>query len=309
MEKQAENSYLIREKAFELGFIDCGFSPARVKSEDIEVLEKWLNNGMHADMDWMRKYTAIRKDPSELLPGARTVISVMLNYYTSKMQHDPEAPVISKYAYGRDYHKVVRSKLKKLLAYIRDIFPDIHGRAFVDSAPVLEHSFARNAGLGWIGKNSLLISPKHGSYVFLGELIIDKELNYSSPEIRDLCGNCRLCVDECPTHAIQPGRIVDANKCISYLTIENKKPIPGKYKNNLYNRVFGCDICQDVCPWNRKLKDHNIPDFQAREGLLKMTKKEWQELDESTFESLFKGTPVMRTQFSGLKRNIDILKL
>lgn len=307
MNEQTEYTFLIKSKALELGFDACGFSPAKVNPEDYNILEKWLNKGMYAEMQWMEKHAGIRKDPSKLVPEAKTVISVLLNYYTSRMQDDPEVPVISKYAYGRDYHKVVRSRLKKLLNFIKETIPDVKGRVFVDSAPVLEHSFARNAGLGWIGKNSLLISPEHGSYVFLGEVIIDKELKSDAEKVKDLCGNCRLCVDECPTHAIQPGRIVDSNKCISYLTIENPGEIPTEYKNNFYNRVFGCDICQEVCPWNRKAREHSTPDFNPREKLMQMTRTQWQEMDQSEFNSLFEGTPVMRTKFKGLRRNIDFL--
>jgi epoxyqueuosine reductase len=307
LNKIVENSTLIRKKALELGLSACGISRAEVKDEDSIVLDNWLSGGMHADMEWMRKYSDLRKDPKKLFPDAKSVVSVLLNYYTSSMQDDPSAPVISKYAYGRDYHKVLKKMLKELLVYIQEIIPAVKGRAFVDSAPILEHSFARNAGLGWIGKHSLLISPEFGSYVFLGEIILDVELDYDSEEVKDLCGTCRLCIDECPTHAILPGRIVDANKCISYLTIEHDGPIPEKYKDSFYNRVFGCDICQEVCPWNRKLTEHNVDDFQPSAGLLSMSKADWKNLDEEKFQEIFRGTPVMRAKFKGLKRNIDYL--
>lgn len=308
MNNKTQNTSLIRRKALDLGFNDCGFSPAKVRKEDADILEKWIKEGKHAGMSWMKRHEEIRKDPAKLLPNARSVISVLLNYYTSRMQKDPEAPVVSKYAYGRDYHKVMKKKLKKLLEYIREIIPDIKGRAFVDSAPVLEHAFARNAGLGWLGKHSLLISPQFGSYVFLGEIIIDSELEYNTSEIKDLCGNCRLCIDQCPTHAILPGRTVDSNKCISYLTIENKEDIPREFKNNFYNRVFGCDICQEVCPWNRKLTEHTTSDFLPSEKLMNLSKQEWEGLDEEEFFNIFKGTPVMRTKYKGLRRNIDYLE-
>ena len=260
-------------------------------------------------MSYMEKHAHLRKDPEKLVPDAKSVISVILNYYTPRIQDDIDAPVVSKYAYGRDYHKVLKKKLKELLAYVKETIPDTRGRPFVDSAPVMEHAFARNAGLGWIGKHSLLISPEYGTYVFIGELIIDKELEYDEKEVKDLCGNCRICIDECPTHAIQHGHIVDANKCISYLTIENKDKIPEKFKNNFYNRVFGCDICQEVCPWNRKLTEHSIDDFMPREEMINMSEEEWKSLDEEKFHNIFRGTPVMRAKYEGLKRNIDYLDL
>ncbi|MBE0652912.1 MAG: tRNA epoxyqueuosine(34) reductase QueG [Bacteroidales bacterium] len=309
METPKEYNQLIREKALELGFSDCGFSPASTGQQDISILEKWIDNGMQAGMDWMHRGKEIRKDPQKLVPNAQTVISVLLNYYTSRMQDDPDAPVISKYAYGRDYHKVLKKKLKALLDYVKELLPGTTGRAFVDSAPVMEHAFARNAGMGWIGKNSLLISPSFGSFIFLGEIITDAIIEADRPEISDMCGNCSLCIDECPTHAIQLGRIVDARKCISYLTIEHKGNIPEEYRNNFYNRVFGCDICQEVCPWNRKAEEHTVPDFYPSEELMTFSKKEWIKMDETTFETLFRGTPVMRGKYDGLKRNVEYLSL
>ncbi len=309
MKSKKEYSSLIKDKAIELGFSDCGISPAKVKEEDINVLENWLENKMHADMSYMEKHAHLRKDPEKLVPNAKSVISVILNYYTSRTQDDIDAPVVSKYAYSKDYHKVLKKKLKILLAYVKETIPDTRGRPFVDSAPVMEHAYARNAGLGWIGKHSLLISPEYGTYVFIGELIIDKELEYNKKEKKDLCGNCRICIDECPTHAIQHGRMVDSNKCISFLTIENKDEIPEKFKNNFYNRVFGCDICQEVCPWNRKLTEHTTDDFRPREEMITMSKEEWKSLNEDKFDNIFRGTPVMRAKYKGLKRNIDYLDL
>ncbi|MFW5821458.1 MAG: tRNA epoxyqueuosine(34) reductase QueG [Bacteroidota bacterium] len=309
MDRKKEYSSLIRNKAIELGFSDCGITPARVREEDINVLENWLANKMHAGMSYMEKHAPLRKDPEKLLPDAKSVIPVILNYYTTRMQDDIDAPVVSKYAYGRDYHKVLKKKLKQLLSFVKETIPGTRGRPFVDSAPLMEHAFARDAGLGWIGKHSLLISPDYGTYVFIGELIIDKELEYDTRELKDLCGNCRICIDECPTHAIQPGRVVDANKCISYLTIENKNEIPVKFKNNFYNRVYGCDICQEVCPWNRKLTEHATDDFKPRQEMISMSKEEWKELDEKKFNNIFRGTAVMRAKYRGLKRNIDYLDL
>ena len=220
------------------------------------------------------------------------------------MQEDSDAPVFSRYAYGRDYHKVMKKKLKSLFSFINEILPEATGRAFVDSAPVLEHALARNAGLGWIGKNSLLLTKKFGSYVFIGEIILDKELDYTENSIQDYCGTCSLCVDECPTNAINPDRTVNANKCISYLTIEHKGDIPAEFSNLFYNRAFGCDICQDVCPWNRDLIKHKIPDFEPKESLLKNTKEDWLSMDEEEFNTLFEGSAVKRTKFEGLRRNI-----
>jgi len=304
----AENTALIKQKALELGFGDCGFSKADFLSNDAEILDKWLLSGQHSDLQWMENNLEKRKDPRELVPNAKSVISVLLNYYNPKMQEDADAPVISRYAYGRDYHKVLKKKLKALYSFITEIFPEAEGRSFVDSAPVLEHALARNAGLGWIGKNSLLLNKKFGSYVFIGEIIIDQELDYNENTSKDYCGTCSLCLNECPTQAINADRTVNAGKCISYLTIEHKGEIPSEFKNSIYNRAFGCDICQDVCPWNRDLIKHNISDFEPKEELLKKTKDEWHSLEEEEFSSLFEGSAVKRAKFAGLRRNIDFLR-
>lgn len=307
MEKNIEYNRRIKEKALEIGFSACGITRAVVCEQDKHELENWLGEGMHAGMDWMKRHESLRKDPEKLFKGAKSVISVLLNYYTSRMQKDSSAPVISKYAYGRDYHKVLKKKLKELLIFTRELMPEAKGRAFVDSAPVLEHAFARNAGLGWIGKHSLLINPEFGSYVFIGEIFIDREIDCDSDEIPDRCGSCRLCVVECPTHAIQPGRKVDAGKCISYLTIENRGDMPEEFKDSFFNRVFGCDICQEVCPWNRSLKEHKVDDFEPSDELMEMTADEWKNLDRDRFERLFTGTAVKRTEYEGFRRNIEFL--
>ncbi len=299
---------LIKDKAIETGFADCGIAAVEKLVEEELILNQWLLKGMHAGMEWMERNKDKRVDPSLLVPGARSIISVLLNYYTEEMQSDPEAPVISKYAYGRDYHKVMKKKLKNLLSYIQEIIPGAYGRAFVDSAPVLEHAWASRSGLGWIGKNSLLLSKDYGSYVFIGELIIDKELQYDQP-MNDHCGTCTLCINECPTHAINNDRTVDSGKCISYLTIENRNEIPEKFRNSFFNRVFGCDICQEVCPWNKKLKAHNIPDLQPSGELMNLNKQDWEEMTEEDFNRIFVGSTVKRTKFSGLKRNIEFLGL
>ncbi len=298
---------LIRERAKELGFSEIGFSKAEKLTEEEERLKDWLDNGFNAGMAYMNNHFEKRLDPTELVPGAKTVISLMYNYHTELSQSDESIFKVSKYAYGRDYHKVVKNKLKKLFKYINDEIHSVSGRIFVDSAPVLEGAWARKAGLGWIGKNSLLINPKKGSYFFLSELIIDLELDYDSP-ISDYCGKCTKCIDACPTNAIHPdGYIVDANSCISFLTIENKEEIPSEFKNKMENYIFGCDICQEVCPWNRFSKEHNEPDFVPKKDFLDMTAKDWVELTETKFEKLFFGTPVARTKYKGLKRNIDFI--
>ncbi len=298
---------MIKDKACELGFDDCGFARAEKLGRDAVVLREWLGKGMHSGMTWMENHFDKRTDPTLLVPGARTIISVLLNYYNPRMQEDPEAPVISRYAYGRDYHKVIRKKLKLLLEFIREIMPGTSGRVFADSAPVMEHAWASRAGLGWIGKNSLLLSKKSGSYVFIGEVITDAELEYDEPG-SDHCGTCRLCVDQCPTHAINSDRTVDAGKCISYLTIEHRDEIPGEFRDSFFNRVFGCDICQDVCPWNHKLEPHKVADFRPPEELMTLDAEAWYGMSEERFDSLFEGSAVKRTKFSGLRRNLDFLK-
>ncbi len=298
---------LIRERAKELGFSEIGFSKAEKLTEEEERLKVWLDKGFNAGMTYMNNHFEKRLDPTELVPGAKTVISLMYNYHTELNQSDESIYKVSKYAYGRDYHKVVKNKLKKLFKFINDEIHEVSGRLFVDSAPVLEGAWASKAGLGWIGKNSLLINPKKGSYFFLSELVIDLELDYDSP-ISDFCGNCTKCIDACPTDAIHPdGYIVDANSCISFLTIENKEEIPEEFKNRMEDYIFGCDICQEVCPWNRFSKEHDEPDFTPKKEFLEMTAKDWIELTETKFEKLFYGTPVARTKFEGLKRNIEFV--
>jgi epoxyqueuosine reductase len=297
----------IRDKAAELGFDGCGFARAGELGEDADVLRDWLRKGMHAGMSWMENHLSKRVDPTRLVPDARTVVSVIVNYYNPGTQKDPEAPVISRYAYGRDYHRVVRKKLKNLLSYISEIIPGTSGRVFVDSAPVMEHAWAVKSGLGWIGKNSLLLTKKYGSYVFIGEVIIDKELEYDNA-LTDHCGQCRLCIDECPTHAINENRTVNAGKCISYLTIEHQGEIPGEFKRSFYNRVFGCDICQDVCPWNRKAVHHTVPDFQPSEELMSLDRTAWYGMSEEKFNEIFEGSAVKRTGYKGIRRNLDYLR-
>jgi len=298
----------IKEEAKNLGFLFCGISKATFLEDEAPRLEKWLKNGLNGKLSYMENHFDKRLDPRLLVDGAKSVISLGFNYFTSRQQNDASAPKISKYAYGTDYHFVIKEKLKSLLQYIREHIGEINGRAFVDSAPVLDKAWAQRSGLGWVGKHSLLLSKQHGSFFFLCELIIDLELMYDFSIATDHCGNCTRCIDACPTDALQGPRIVDAGKCISYLTIELKDEIPSEFSDKMSNWVFGCDICQDVCPWNKFSIAHNEPAFQPNEEMMKMTKKEWQEITEDTFKRIFKKSAVKRTKFSGLKRNIKFLE-
>jgi len=306
MEK-AEITLLIKTEAKKLGFQDCGIAPAGFLDKDAAYLTDWLNNNMYAGMSYMVGYFDKRSDPTKLVQGARSVISVILNYYPPEVKNESKNPQISKYAYGRDYHKVVRAKLKKLLEIIREFNETVTGRFFVDSAPVLERAWAARSGLGWIGKNSNLINRKYGSFIFIGELIINLDLEYDNPA-RDYCGNCTKCIDACPTNAIIADRVIDANRCISYQTIENKGEIDNNLKGKMGNWVFGCDICQDICPWNKGITPASEPDFIPRKEILEMTRENWNKLDEKRYNKLFSGTALKRTGFSGLKRNIAFLE-
>lgn len=308
MNNKTTYSSRIKTEAIRLGFNDCGISEAGYLESDAVHLNSWLQNGYNADMAYMEKNQEKRVDPSVLVEGAKAVISVILNYFPEEQQNDPDAPVVAKYAYGKDYHFVMKEKLYHLLRYIQELIPGAKGRVFSDSAPVLEHAWARRSGLGWIGKNSLLLTTRFGSFVFIGELIVDVELEYDRP-INDLCGSCRACIDACPTGAIVSEKIVDANKCISYHTIENKSPdMPSHLKDRFLNRMFGCDICQDVCPWNRKLSPHNTPDFIPDQEFLFMNRKDWFRLNEEKYNKLFKGTAIERAGFNGLKRNLGFIE-
>lgn len=299
---------LIRNQAYELGFDYIGFSKAAFLASEAPHLEAWLKNNLHGKMQYMENNFDKRLDPTKLVEGAKTVVLLLYNYHTNQKQNDPEAPHISKYAYGKDYHYVVKEKLACLLQYIRHIFGDVQGRAFVDSAPVLERAWAKKSGAGWIGKNSMLINPKKGSYFFLAELIIDLELDEYDGPIKDYCGKCTRCIDACPTQAIVDNKIIDANKCISYLTIELKDAIPIEFSNKMGNWMFGCDICQDVCPWNRFAKPNSEPQFSPSDELLNKSKREWLEITHDVFTKLFKNSAVKRTGFAGLKRNLAFLK-
>jgi len=307
MNRKAETTFLIKAEAKKLGFQDCGIAPACFLDEDAVHLTGWLNNNMHAGMNYMKGNFNKRTDPVKLVPGARSVISVILNYYQLEVKKDKKRPQISKYAYGRDYHKVVRKKLKKLIEILREFDETVKGRFFVDSAPVLERAWAARSGLGWIGKNSNLINKKYGSFIFIGELIIDLDLVYDNP-VKDYCANCTKCIDACPTNAIITDRIIDANRCISYQTVENKGEIDNRLKGKMENWVFGCDICQDICPWNKEIKPATEPDFIPRKEILEMTRDDWNKLDKKKFIQLFSGTAVKRAGFSGLKRNFEFLE-
>lgn len=275
--------------------------------EETRRLEKWLNQNNHGQMGYMANHFEKRTDPTKLVEGAKTVVSLMYNYHTEQHQTDESAPKISQYAYGKDYHYILKPKLKSLLQFIHDNIGEVSGRVFVDSAPVLERDWARRSGLGWMGKNTMLIRPGIGSYYFLAELIIDLELEGDSP-MKDHCGRCRRCIDACPTEAISPqGYVVDGSKCISYFTIELKDALPESFKGTFDNWMFGCDVCQQVCPWNRFSKQHNEPAFEPHPDLLTMSRQEWIDITQEVFSEVFRKSPVKRTKFSGLKRNIDFL--
>ena len=298
---------LIKTEAKRLGFLSCGISKAQFLEEEAPRLEKWLNKHMHGEMGYMENHFDKRLDPTKLVEGSKSVISLLLNYFPKEFQTDPTSPKISKYAYGTDYHFVIKDKLKQLLNFIHEEIGEVHGRAFVDSAPVLDKVWAAKSGLGWIGKHSNLITQKIGSFYFIAELIVDLELVYDNPTT-DHCGSCTACIDACPTQAIVEPYVVDGSKCISYFTIELKNEIPASVKGQFDNWIFGCDVCQDVCPWNRFSTSHNQPLFNPHPELLSMTKKDWEEITLEVFNKIFKKSAVKRTKFSGLKRNIEFLK-
>jgi epoxyqueuosine reductase len=297
---------LIKQKASELGFMFCGISKAEFLEEEAPRLENWLNQQMHGQMQYMENHFDKRLDPRLLVPGAKSVVSLLLNYYPPETL-PANTYQLSKYAYGQDYHFVIKDKLKSFLSYIREAIGEVDGRAFVDSAPVLDKAWAKKSGLGWVGKNSNLITPQVGSFYFIAELIIDLELAYDGP-IKDYCGTCTKCLDACPTNAITEPYVVDGSKCISYFTIELKDKIPAEVGGKLGDWVFGCDICQDVCPWNRFAKPHQEPAFALNPELQKLTKNDWQELTEEVFREMFRKSAVKRTGFNGLLRNIKFLE-
>jgi epoxyqueuosine reductase len=298
-------AWLIKREAARLGFDYCGISPAGFLEEEAARLERWLGQGMHGRMAYMANHFDKRLDPRQLVPGARSVVSLMMNYTPPALQKRPDAPKISRYAYGRDYHGVIRDKLHVLMHFIRSEIGAVQGRVFVDSAPVLERAWAAKSGLGWRGKNTNLIHPRAGSYFFLAEAILDLELAADGP-MRDYCGTCTACIDACPTDAIRPYE-VDGSKCISYFTIELKDALPENQRGHFENWAFGCDICQEVCPWNRFSKPHAQRDLAPYGEVLDMTKKEWVEMTEEVFETIFRDSPLQRTGYQNMKRNLDFL--
>ena len=303
---KTQQSQFIKAEAKRLGFLSCGISKAGFLEEEAPRLEKWLKNNANGEMRYMENHFDKRLDPTKLVEGSKSVVSLLLNYFPSEIQN-PESYQLSKYAYGTDYHFVIKDKLKELLHSIQDEIGDVHGRAFVDSAPVLDKAWAAKSGLGWIGKHSNLLTQQIGSFYFIAELIIDLDLEYDHVTT-DHCGTCTACIDACPTEAITEPYVVDGSKCISYFTIELKENIPTEFKGQFNDWMFGCDICQDVCPWNRFSKAHSEPLFNPHPELLSMTKKDWEEITKDTFNKVFKKSAVKRTKFEGLNRNVNFLK-
>jgi len=303
---RAEASKLVKRLAKEQGFDACGISAAGFLEEEATGLENWLNAGFHGTMSWMERHFDERLDPRKLVPGAKSVISVVLNYFPDQEQR-ADAPKISKYAYGRDYHKVIRGKLKRMLLYIQDEIGEVSGRGFVDSAPVMDRAWARKSGLGWVGKHSLLLSKGSGSFFFIGALIVDIELEPDGPTT-DHCGSCTACIDACPTSAIVAPTVVDSNKCISYLTIEYKGALPSEYQEKMEDWVYGCDICQDVCPWNRFSTPHSEDDFNIRDSIQNNDRETWEEITHELWEEITKGSAMRRIGFDGFKRNLGFIK-
>jgi len=301
-----KNTALIKAEAQRLGFMSCGISKAGFLEEEAPRLEQWLRQGRHGNMQYMENHFDKRLDPTLLVEDAKSVISLLLNYYPEQVQN-PESYKISKYAYGTDYHFVIKDKLKQLMQFIQEEIGEVSGRAFTDSAPVLDKAWAAKSGLGWRGKNSNLISKKKGSFFFIAELIVDLELDHDTP-VTDHCGSCTACIDACPTQAIVEPYKVDGSKCISYFTIELKEELPNDVKGKFDNWMFGCDICQDVCPWNRFSEPHNEPLFNPHPELLDFSRKDWEEITEEVFQKVFKKSAVKRTKYSGLTRNLKFLK-
>lgn len=301
-----KNTSVIKQLATRLGFSFCGISKAEFLEEEAPRLEEWLNRGYQGKMGYLENHFDKRLDPTKLVPGAKSVVSLVYNYYPDKTHEIGDKPKIAKYAYGQDYHFVIKNKLKAFMDIIQEELGEVEGRVFVDSAPVHERAWAAKSGNGWVGKNSLLLNREMGSFFFLAELIIDLELEPDGP-MKDYCGTCTACQDACPTDAIPEPYVVDGSRCISYLTIELKDEIPSEFKDKMEGWAFGCDICQDVCPWNRFSKPHNEPAFKPQ-GWEKFSKQDWQEMTKEVFQKVFKKSAVKRTKFEGLTRNIQFLK-
>ncbi len=300
---------IVKETASMLGFDFCGIANAGFLNEDARRLETWLNKGMHGSMEYMQKHFDLRTDPTKLVPGAKSVITLLINYYPSQIQN-PDSPKVSKYAYGKDYHEIIREKLNRFFLILKEKIGDIHGRGFVDSAPVLERAWAQKSGLGWIGKNGNLINKKQGSFFFIASLITDLHLLPDEVGIKDYCGTCTKCIDECPTEAILPNKVVDGSKCISYFTIELKDAlIPDKMKGKFDNWLFGCDVCQDVCPWNSFAKPTVDNKFDPIAEILEFTTADWKEMTEEKFKIVFSKSPLKRSKFEGIKRNLKFIQI
>ena len=307
LQSPAQRTDYIKLTATQLGFNYCGIAKALRLDEDAQKLEAWLNKGYHGSMQYMENHFDLRVDPTRLVPGAKSVITLLLNYYPAQQQQT-DAPKIAKYAYGKDYHEVIRTKLNEWMKLIRNNIGDFNGRGFVDSAPVLERSWAQRSGLGWIGRNGNLINKQAGSFFFIATLITDLELVYDNPLTKDYCGSCTKCIDACPTDAIVADKVIDASKCISYFTIELKDQLlPNNMKDKFSNWMFGCDICQDVCPWNRFSKPATEPAFEPVTEILSFSLKDWDDLTEEAFKKIFRDSPLKRSKFSGIKRNLKFI--
>lgn len=307
MLSKSRHTSFVKKTAFSLGFDYCGIAKAERLDEDAKRLESWLSKGFNSTMNYMENHFNLRIDPSKLVPGAKSVITLLLNYFPSEQQK-PQSPQISKYAYGKDYHEVIRGKLNLLLQTLQENIGAIHGRGFTDSAPVLERSWAVKSGLGWVGKNGNLITKNNGSFFFIATLITDLELETDDPFAKDFCGSCTKCIDNCPTEAILPDKVIDGSKCISYFTIELKDMlIPENMKGKFDNNLFGCDVCQEVCPWNRFAKPTTEIEFKPLPEILNFSKNDWEELTEESFKIIFKNSPLKRSKFTGIKRNLKFL--
>jgi len=305
--KENKSAQIVKRLAAQSGFDHCGIARAEKLDDDARRLENWLNKGYQGSMTYMNNYFDLRIDPAKLVPGAKSVITLLLNYYPAQKQNKG-APRVSKYAYGKDYHEVIKEKLKMFLQLIKDTMGDVHGRGFTDSAPVLERSWAQKSGLGWVGKNGNLITKTNGSFFFIATLITDLDLQADNPFIKDYCGTCTKCIDSCPTDAILPDKVIDGSKCISYFTIELKDMlIPGEMKEKFENNLFGCDICQDVCPWNRFSTPTSETAFTPMREILNFTENDWEEITEETFKIIFKNSPLKRAKYAGIKRNLKFL--
>lgn len=305
----SQKTIFIKQLASKSGFDYCGIAKAEKLDDDARRLEKWLHDQRHGTMHYMERYFDMRTDPRLLVPGTKSVIILLKNYYPQERQN-PDAPKVSKYAYANDYHDIIRKDLHVFFDEIKNHLGDIQGRGFVDSAPVLERSWAQKSGLGWVGKNGMLINKQSGSFYFIATLMVDIELQYDDQMAKDYCGTCTKCIDHCPTDAILPEKVIDAKKCISYFTIELKENIiPEEMKGKFNNWMFGCDICNDVCPWNRFATTHNDDKFSPIREIIDFSNKDWLELTEESFKKIFKHSPLKRSKYLGIMRNLKFLQI